>query len=267
MAETKKVKKVKLKFTGLILIVAFIALIVFLTNTILNLPIKNINITGTTLIKDVDIITICEIEDYPSIYKLNTKDMKEKIMSLDLVSDVKIKRNIFGKLTIDITELKTLFFNRSSNKLVLSNKETIDNDTYLGVPTLINYVPDTIYDDLIDGLLKIDYEIISIISEIEYSPSKNSAGETLDDKRFILRMNDGNEVIMNTVNIKRLNSYPTLFASFENEKGTVYLDSISTENVVFKSFAAQQKEIEEEKLKEEEAQKEAEKEKEKTNEQ
>ena len=66
-------------------------------------------------------------------------------------------------------------------------------------------------------------------------------------------MNDGNTVIMNTVNIKRLNSYNTIYSSLSDELGTIYLDSIAEENIYFKSYALEEQEkVEEEKKNEEE---------------
>ena len=48
--------------------------------------------------------------------------------------------------------------------------------------------------------------MIEMISEIEYSPSKS--GEIIiDDTRFLLRMNDGNQVYINLININFYNLY------------------------------------------------------------
>ncbi|MGM9834525.1 MAG: cell division protein FtsQ/DivIB [Bacilli bacterium] len=253
MAEikTKKKKKIKIKATGIILILVIVAIIYLVINAVFSLPIKHIYITGTTYITDNEIITECGIKDYPSIYKLNLRKMKESILTNPLVKDVTIKRNLFGKLTIDINEEKVMFLNRSNNTLVISEDKEIPNTySYTKIPTLINIVPDEIYKELISGLYKVDYDIVSSISEIEYSPSKNTEGEIIDDQRFYLRMNDGNAVIMNVVNIKRLNSYNTIFASVGNQKGTMHLDSIFEESIYFKSFELEKQELEEQNKKE-----------------
>ena len=148
----------------------------------------------------------------------------------------------------DIIKLASLesypkFIKISSNKVkkALLTNPLIDT---------VNYVPDDIYMDLIKGLKNIDSDVRALISEIEYSPSKDNAGEILDDTRFILRMNDGNTVHMNTININKLNSYINIFSTTDmpSKKGVLYLDS-RTENVVFKTYEA---------IKEEEAKKESE---------
>lgn len=256
MAEvkTKKVIKKKIKISGLLFLLIFVITFTFSFYSVINLPIRHIHITGNERVSDNDVINIAGIKYYPPIYKLNKKEIKDNILALPLIKDVEIKKSIFGTLKIDIVEYKILFLNKSNNELVFSNNKSIENNyEYTRVPTLINSVPDTIYDELITGLGEIDYDILTSISEIEYSKATNKENEVIDDKRFILRMNDGNTVVMNTVNIKRLNSYNTIYSSLSDELGTVYLDSIAEENIYFKSYALEEQEkMEEEKKNEEE---------------
>ena len=58
-----------------------------------------------------------------------------------------------------------------------------------------------------------------MISEIEYS--KN----TYDDKRFLLYMNDGNEVYITISRVDLLNKYIDIVKKLNNKKGILYLDS------------------------------------------
>lgn len=252
--KTKKVIKKKLKISGLLFLLVFIIIITFSFYSVFNLPIKHIHITGNTNVSDNEIINVANIKYYPPIFKVNKKELQEKIMSLPLVKDVSVKKNIFGTLEIYVEEYKILFLNKSTNELVLNNNKSIENNfNYTRIPILVNRVPDNIYEELVDGLSSIDYDILTSISEIEYSKATNKDNEVIDEKRFILRMNDGNTVIMNTVNIKRLNSYNTIYSSLSDELGTIYLDSIAEENIYFKSYALEEQEkVEEEKKNEEE---------------
>lgn len=252
--KTKKVIKKKLKISGLLFLLVFIIIITFSFYSVFNLPIKHIHITGNTNVSDNEIINVANIKYYPPIFKVNKKELQEQIMSLPLVKDVSVKKNIFGTLEIYVEEYKILFLNKSTNELVLNNNKSIENNfNYTRIPTLVNRVPDNIYEELVDGLSSIDYDILTSISEIEYSKATNKDNEIIDEKRFILRMNDGNTVIMNTVNIKRLNSYNTIYSSLSDELGTIYLDSIAEENIYFKSYALEEQEkMEEEKKNEEE---------------
>jgi len=237
MPKKKSKKRLRVKFLlkVLVILVVVIASYLYLTT----IKIKNIYIIGTTTTKDIDIIEISGIKDYPAIYKLNLKTMAEEIKTLPLVDDVTIKRNIFGKLTITITESKILFFYKYNNKYITSSGNAIENsDDYYGYPTLINFTPDTVFEKFIAGLNKIDYNIISMINEIEYTPYKSSDGTVIDENRFTLKMNDSNTVMIDTVNIKNLNKYPTIYASLDMDtnKGTLYLDTIVKDTISFRSY-------------------------------
>ena len=209
----KKRRKLRVKFILKSLLV--ISLIVFSFFYVQNIKIKNIYIKGNTLTKDHEIIEKAGIKNYPKLYKLNIKNAKENIKTLPLIDDVKVKRNIFGKITIEVVESKILFYYKYNEKFITSSGNSIENNNkYYGYPSLINFVPDTIIEKLITGLNKIDFDIIMMINEIEYSPYKSNDGTMIDDSRFILKMNDQNTVVIDTINIKKLNEYKTIYASF-----------------------------------------------------
>lgn len=246
MAKKKKVKK-KLNIKAFIVLILIIYLFIMGVYLILSMPIKNIYIQGNHVLSDHDIIETAKIKDYPSIVKLNTIKIKKKLKELDYVEDVKIKRNLFGKLTITVQEAKVLFYNRNNNKIVLSNNKELEEKDFYGYASLINYVPKKTYQKLIESLNKVDENILRSISEIEYSVSK-SGDKVIDDTRFILRMNDGNTVYVNLINIKNLNKYQSIYATLNDVLGVIYLDSSSNENIYFKSYesiAKEQKEQEE----------------------
>lgn len=241
MAKTKKKRKINIR--GLLVILLVIYLIGSFLYYLINLPIKNIVINGTSLITDAEIIENAKIKDYPAIFKLNTSKMKKNIKKIDLVSDVKIKRSLFGEITINVDEARILFLNRSKNMLVLEDGRYINNNSnYYGYPILINYVPDKILKEFIEKFGEIDDNILSLIGEIEYSVEKFTdplTGEEIisNDKRFLLRMNDTNSVYVDTINLQKLNNYHSYFATTaDNVRGIFYLDS-NRGAVSFKSYA------------------------------
>ena len=236
MAATKKVKVKKLSFKRVIILLLILYLVIYSLYYVFKMPIKNIYIKGTNLITDNEIISAAHIKNYPSIFKTTTLGLKKDIKKIPLVKDVKIRKSLFGKLTIEVEEYKILFYNLNNKKIVLDDEKEIDDaSSYKGVPTLINYVPDTIYAKLIKSLLKVDSDILSSISEIEYSPSKSNE-EVIDDTRFILRMNDTNTVYANLINIKNLNHYDEIYSTLNNQKGYLYLDSSNEENFYFQKY-------------------------------
>ena len=151
-------------------------------------------------------------------------------------------------------EEKVLFYYKYSNKVVTSKGNLIvDDNEYQGIPTLINFTPDTIFEELVKGLNKIDPDIIAMIDSIEYTPFKSSEGKVIDDTQFKLIMNDLNTVIIDTENIKRLNQYNDIYASLNMDvtKGILYLDTITEENILFESYDSINKTNQEEQPQEE----------------
>lgn len=257
--QPKKKKRLKLRIKVLVKLIVFILIIVALFNYAQNLQIKNIYIIGNTYTKDVDIIEKAGIKDYPKISKINKKTIKKQINSLPLIDNTKISINPFGKITIKVTESKVLFYYKYNNKYITSSNNSIDNKKeYYGYPTLVNFTPDTVFDKLVAGFNKIDYNIIKMINEIEYTPYKAQDGTIIDDELFTLKMNDGNTVMIDIVNIKNLNKYTTIYASLgmDQTKGIVYLDTIIDERLLFKSYETIALEEKIEKEKEEEKNKE-----------
>lgn len=239
----KKTKKRKLKLGGLIVILLLLYIIGSILYYIFVLPVKNIYITGLDLVSEKEILDVINYEEGTPIVKVHSNSLIKKIEKLDLIESAKIKKSILGNLTIDIKENTILYYDTLSSKFVLSDGNKITSKKYFGYPTLNNYVPSKIEKKLINGLKKIDKDIIIMISEIEYSP--DSYNDTVvDDERFILRMNDGNTVYINMVNIKKINKYQEIYASISGG-GTLYLDS-NSKNYIFKTY------VEEEKLQEEE---------------
>lgn len=225
----KKVKR-KLNIKAFLVLLLLLYLIGTFLYTFYNQPIKNIYIKNTNILSDNEIIEIAGIKDYPAIFKLKKNDLEKKISKLELVSKVEIDKTLSGKLIIDIEEDKPLFYNRNTEKVVLSsNKEVENNLKYLGIPTLINLVPSDKLKDFVKALEKIDPDIIKMINEIEYNPDISNK-ITIDDTRFLLRMNDGNLVYVNTINIKRLNDYKEFFRMIDDNRGTLYLDSYNSNN-------------------------------------
>lgn len=217
----RKIKwKVLLKFLFLLFLIGLIFWYLF------NLKTKHIIITGNNYITDNEIITTIGFKDYPYLFRVSNKEIKEKLSLIPMLNKVEVNKSIFGTLSITVEETSPLFFNRNNNTLVLANGKEINSLVLNGVPTLINYVPDTLYSRLITNLSKIDQNVINLISEIEYQPWKNN-DVMIDETRFFLRMTDGNSVYINLINIGKLNNYIEIFASLEGKQGILYLDSSS----------------------------------------
>lgn len=226
----EKKKRKKIRFKGLLIVILFLYLIGTGVYSVLTNPIKNIQIEGNNYLKENYLIDYLDIEGSSNM-KVSKKKIKNKLLEIELISSVKVSKNLFGKIKIEIEEEELLFYNWNTKKVVLSNgKEVEFNRDFLGIPSLINYVPLDIYEDLLEKIVLVDKNILSLVSEIEYSPSIVD-DKVVDDTRFIFRMNDGNNVYINTINIERINSYLTTYEAIVNKKGDIkgclYLDSNS----------------------------------------
>ena len=242
--EGKKVRK-KLNKKALLVIILTLYLIIMAFYYFLTLPIKNIIVTGNNLVSDTTIINAAGISDYPHIFRTSTKKMTDNIQNLDFIASVEIKKSITGTVTINVTEEKVLFYNVLNSSFVLASGKEVKQEEapILGLPTLVNYVPSDIYEELITSMSNIDFDIISLISEIEYSPDIKE-DVTINDSRFILRMNDGNYVYIDIVNFANLNKYKIIYSSLD-KKGILHLDGVylDSDTVVFTAFDALREEV------------------------
>ena len=83
-------------------------------------------------VSDHEIITTSGFKNYPYLFRISTKEIKSRILTIEEIHKLKIHKSLFGTLTIEVEEAKPLFFNRNTNKLVLSNqKEMCIRDRYL----------------------------------------------------------------------------------------------------------------------------------------
>ena len=212
----KKVKKVKVRYGRIILVLIILFLIIYSIFTYIKIPIKNIFISGNTLIKDQEIIDIAGISNYPSILSFTSYGIEQKLEKNILIKDAKVKKQ-FRKITIKIEENYPLFYNQNIKKTVMYDfRETKDN---MNAPILINSLTDEVYKLFKEKMKLVKRNIIDRISEIKYDPN------SVDEERFLFTMNDGNYVYITLEKIENINSYIDIIKTFENKKGILYLDS------------------------------------------
>ena len=214
----KRVRR-KFNFGKFILFILIIFIIYFGMKYLFSIKIKNIIIVNNNYYSDEEIIETAGIEDYPKFITLSRKKIKNKLSSLDLIEDVEIKKEFGFVLRITIKEKKILYYIRSNNEYKVSDNKNYSLDNVNGVPTLINYVPEEVEKKFVTKLKEIDLNIINMISEIEYNKT------SYDSERFLLYMNDGNEVYITVSRTNLLNKYVEIVTKLDNKKGILYLDS------------------------------------------
>ena len=217
----KNKKKKKLNIIKLLVFILIFYIIIYSIYSLLNMKIRNIVIKGNTYLKDYEIIEQANLKDYPPMLTLNKNKTINKLKELDLISDATIKKSFDFTLTIEVVEKKIIL--EYDNNYYLSDGSKIKG-SYLGTPTLVNYVPEGTLKKFLNEMGKLDYDIINSISEIEYSRTKNSDGNITDEDIFIFKMNDGMIVYISTDKIDIMNKYQKIYASLGDKKGILHLD-------------------------------------------
>jgi len=218
----KVVKKRKIKFFNLFLILIVLPGLFFGVYYIYKIPLKGIVIKDTNYLNDDYIIDLAGIKDYPKYITLRCNDIGKKISKSDYIDSVKVKRKWPFLLEIDVEENKPLFYDINKNKYVFaSGDSTIEDDISINflVPRLLNYVPDVKYEKFISGMDNVKSNILVKISDIEYQPND------YDKDRFLLYMDDGNLVYLTLTKFKMINHYNEVLTQLEGHKGILYLDS------------------------------------------
>lgn len=216
-----KKRRVKRKFNFLrfFVFILIVGIISFSIYTLFKVKTRNIIVLNSKFYSDEEIIETSGIESYPKFITLSKSKIKKKLLELDLIEEVEIKKKLDFTLEITINEKKVLYYIRSNDTYRLSDGKTYSLDNIVGYPTLINYIPEDIEKDFYNKFKNIDTEIITLISEIEYSKT------SYDKERFKLYMNDGNEVYITTDKVDKLNKYKSIVKKLDNKKGILYLDS------------------------------------------
>lgn len=217
----KKVKKVRrIKYGRIFIIFILLFLIIYLLCNLVDFKIKNIFISNNSILSDQEIIELANIDDYPSIFKYSDYEIERKIEKNIYIKNATVTKKGLSKVYIDIEENYPLFYNSTSSATVLKDSSTVGDN--FNIPTLINYVPDTIYDSFVKKMGLLDKNILGKISEIEYKPNE------VDENRFLFYMNDGNYVYLTLSSFENINKYLDIVVQiidkYENKKGILYLD-------------------------------------------
>lgn len=213
--KTKQKRKISKKKILIFLLIVFMVLFII---KLLNTNISNIYISGNNYLTDQKIIDIAGISNYPNTINNLSFKIEKRLEKNKYINKVKVEKNVLlNKVYINIEENYPLFYYSIKNKTILYNGDEVDGSE--SITSVINSVPDSIYEELINKTKKININILNRISEIEYSPN-----EVLKE-RFFLLMNDGNYVYITLDKFSALNKYLDIIKKFDDKKGVLYLDS------------------------------------------
>ncbi|MCI7241360.1 MAG: FtsQ-type POTRA domain-containing protein [Bacilli bacterium] len=221
MKETKKirvkVKKRKLKIKNILILLMLVILICNTIYFVLHIRIKNIYILNNKIVSDKEIINESYLDNYPYYFLTFKSKIKSNLLkNNNYIKDVKVTKKNF-KVYLDINEYKMLAI--YNNKIILENKNMVDNNYKINNLPIITNDINSVYDDFVYYFTKIDDNILLKISQIEYTPNE------VDKSRFLLYMNDGNSVYITLTRIEKLNRYSSIVSQMDGKLGIIYLDS------------------------------------------
>lgn len=213
-----KNRKRKLNKKRLFIVLILFFLLSFIIVKVFNSNIKNIYVKGNELLTDQEIIDIAGIEDYPTSINNLSVTLESRLEKNQYILEADVtKSNLTSKITIEVKENYPLFYYQTENKTILYNKDKVTEK--FTTPTVINQIPNTVYDKFLKAMKKVKKNILYRMSEIEYSPNE------VDEERFFILMNDGNYVYLTLEKFLAINKYIDMVKSFDNKKGILYLDS------------------------------------------
>lgn len=218
--EKKVILKRKIKFISVLLFLLVILLVYFLIKIILGIKIQNIFVKNNRYLNDDYIIEKANLLDYPSYFKNFSFSIEKRLEDDIFIKSANVNKQFYGVINIEVEENKVLFYKENDKQYVLEDGKESPTVPYdISVPRVVNYIPDTVYDNFIKKLSKTDDDIRNKISQIKYDPSD------YDNSRFMLYMVDGNYVYITLTKFDSLNYYNEIYPTLENKKGILYLDS------------------------------------------
>lgn len=212
---TKKKRKLKKKALPLLIIIFFVLLILIFK--IAGTNIKNIYVSGNEIYSDQEIIDIAKISDYPNTFTNLSYSIKKRLENNILIEKAEVHKKGLFSVYIKVMENYPLFYYQVDDNTILKNgKKTKDIKADI---TVVNQIPDTVYNNFYNKMKLVNYDILSRISEIKYSPND------VDEERFFLTMNDGNYVYLTIDKFETINKYIDIVKKFDSKKGILYLDA------------------------------------------
>lgn len=213
--KSKKRKLNKKRFYSFIFVLLFLIIIsykIFTTN------ITNIYIKGNDFLTDQEIINIAELSEYPSSINNLSYNVSKKLENNKYILSANVsKKKLFSSIYISVRENYPLFYYQTEGKTILYNGDKVTD--IFSIPTVLNQIPNTVYEKFLKSMKKVDKNILNRMSEIEYLPND------VDSERFFVIMNDGNYVYLTLNKFLTINKYLDMVKSFNNKKGILYLDS------------------------------------------
>lgn len=215
--KVKKKKVRKIRYGRIILCIILPICFLFVLIKFVKFPLRNIYISGNSILSDQEIIELAGISDYPSMFDVSIYKIEKKLEANKYISKASVKKKKLKEVYIKIEENIPILYYAYSGETIFNDKKGYSGDYSSTI--LLNYTPVEKFNDLVEGMILLSRDVRNRISEIQYTPND------VDDDRFLLTMNDGNYVYITLTKIELLDSYINIVKEFVDKRGILYLDS------------------------------------------
>ncbi|MGL5978129.1 MAG: cell division protein FtsQ/DivIB [Erysipelotrichaceae bacterium] len=189
--------------------------------------IRSIEITGNDYHNKEDLLAMVDFPSDAPFLLVNTQNLAARFAALPLVEGVKVYKNKYRQVWIDISYEPVLgYFVDTDTNLLLTNGEVMRLDETM--MDVIAYVP-LFYgfetDDLVElGVLfsEISQDVISTISEVV--PHATS----YDERMVKLTTQEGLTIFSSRNSLFLLNEYRSILPSLSKENNCLYLDGVNS---------------------------------------
>ena len=177
--------------------------------------IQTIKVSGAHLIPEEKYIEQSTLNIGQSMWSFKESDVAKKIEKNDWIASVKVKRNWFTEVDIQVDEYKKVGYEEIADKLHIvlengKNMEAIGQVVPMDGPIFSGFTKEKMKSRLIKELKSLDTAVLTTISQINYTPTDNDAYS------IQVFMNDGNEVQAIIPSFaEKMNYYPSIVSQLE----------------------------------------------------
>lgn len=224
-AKKRKVKLAIIKWTCLVILL-MTAIILFLLSDVFN--IKQIVVTNNSKISSEEIINLSTLKTNTNMFKTTNKTIREGIKSNPYIEDVKIKRNLNGVVTLEVTERVATYMLNFANGYVYINNQGYMleiSEEAIKVPIITGFQTPTDAIQAGNRLVEEDLKKLGDVIKIMESAKSNSMSELItqiditDSENYQLILDSESKTVQfgtaTDINIKLLR----VKALIEEEKG------------------------------------------------
>lgn len=219
LKETRKKKANRTLLMYLTLFFVLIAIIVYLQSPFSD--IKHIEVKGTEIIPNEEIVKYSQIEEGTNIWRINPKEIEKKIASYPLVKEVNVERRLPQSIQIEVSERRIIGYVKDNNKFspITEDGSIVSKLQFTSpknAPLFNNFTDEEYLSRLAAEFTEIPEFILKLISEIQWKPTEKNK------YKIVLYMNDGYIVHASIRDFaSKINSYPSIIAQLDDKNQVI----------------------------------------------